>query len=61
MGVKKVFLYRTELVIEEKKHSFRTLLTLSIKSFSKSDIGTYTCISSNSLGRNEATIRVYGK
>ena len=54
------FVFRADLIIEEKKHLFRTLLTLTIKSFSKLDVGTYTCISSNSLGRNEATIRVYG-
>ncbi|CAH1964636.1 unnamed protein product [Acanthoscelides obtectus] len=32
---------------------------LVIRSFSPSDIGTYNCVSTNSLGRAEGTLRLY--
>lgn len=36
-------------------------MKLVIKSFAVSDVGTYHCVSTNSLGKAEGTIRVYGK
>ena len=36
-------------------------ISLTIKEFQSSDEGTYTCTSTNSLGRKDSTIRLYGK
>lgn len=34
---------------------------MRISNFSESDVGIYTCIASNMMGRANATIRLYGK
>jgi len=47
------------IVISEERQSYKVILTLTIKRFSQEDVGTYTCISNNSLGGDKATIRVY--
>jgi len=36
-------------------------MLLIIRSFSENDVGTYNCVSTNSLGRAEGTLRLYGK
>lgn len=36
-------------------------MRLIVRSFSPSDVGTYHCVSTNSLGRAEGTLRLYGK
>lgn len=36
-------------------------MILQIKSFNASDLGTYKCVSTNSLGHAEGTVRFYGK
>ena len=48
-------------ITTEEKASYQTVLTLTIRKFSDKDVGTYTCISTNSLGRKEGTIRLYSK
>jgi len=35
-------------------------MLLVVRSFSPSDVGTYHCVSTNSLGRAEGTLRLYG-
>lgn len=35
-------------------------MRLTIRSFSSVDVGTYHCVSTNSLGRAEGTLRLYG-
>lgn len=34
---------------------------MRISNFSESDVGIYTCIASNMMGRANSTIRLYGK
>lgn len=34
---------------------------MRISNFSESDVGVYTCIASNVMGRANSTIRLYGK
>ncbi|KAG4069649.1 hypothetical protein HA402_014672 [Bradysia odoriphaga] len=46
--------------ILEDRNGYKGLMTLIIRSFSVSDVGTYHCVSTNSLGKAEGTIRVYG-
>lgn len=48
-----------EFIIEEKTLSYKTILTITIKTFSPQDAGMYTCASTNSIGRKESTIRLY--
>lgn len=46
--------------VHENRSSYRTFMWLTIKRFSSTDIGTYNCVSTNSLGRAEGTLRLYG-
>ncbi|CAB3253841.1 unnamed protein product [Arctia plantaginis] len=45
--------------ISEERISYRAMMKLTIRHFSKSDIGTYNCVSTNSLGKSEGTLRLY--
>ncbi|KAI5651513.1 immunoglobulin i-set domain-containing protein [Phthorimaea operculella] len=45
--------------ITEERASYRVQMTLVIRSFARSDIGTYNCVSTNSLGKSEGTLRLY--
>ena len=40
---------------------YKETISLTIKKFEPSDEGTYTCTSTNSLGKKESTVRLYGK
>lgn len=40
---------------------YKTSLKMRISNFSESDVGIYTCIASNMMGRANSTIRLYGK
>ena len=40
---------------------YKETISLTIKKFKPSDEGTYTCTSTNSLGKKESTVRLYGK
>ncbi|XP_053670274.1 lachesin [Anopheles nili] len=45
--------------ITEDRHGFRTNMRLVVRSFSPADVGTYHCVSTNSLGRADGTMRLY--
>ncbi|ALC45533.1 CG14521, partial [Drosophila busckii] len=45
--------------ITEKRDGYRGVMLLVVRSFSASDVGTYHCVSTNSLGRAEGTLRLY--
>ncbi|XP_075979535.1 protein CEPU-1-like [Anticarsia gemmatalis] len=45
--------------ISEERSSYRVMMKLTIRYFSRSDIGTYNCVSTNSLGKSEGTLRLY--
>ncbi|XP_038221978.1 limbic system-associated membrane protein [Zerene cesonia] len=45
--------------IREEKSSYKVSMWLTIRQFSKNDIGTYNCVSTNSLGKSEGTLRLY--
>lgn len=40
---------------------YKTTMRMRISNFSESDVGLYTCIASNVMGRANSTIRLYGK
>lgn len=46
---------------ETESSMYAVTMTLTIKHLQKSDFGGYKCISKNSIGGIEATIRLYGK
>jgi len=51
---------RPKYGITEKRDGYRGVMLLVVRSFSPSDVGTYHCVSTNSLGRAEGTLRLYG-
>jgi len=46
-------------VLEEKTSDYGARMQLQIRDFQESDVGVYTCISTNSLGKSDGTIRFY--
>jgi hypothetical protein len=52
---------RPKYGITEQRVGYRGVIRLLVRSFSPSDVGTYHCVSANSLGRAEGTLRLYGK
>ena len=40
---------------------YTSVMYLTIKNIHKSDLGGYKCVSKNSIGDAEGTIRLYGK
>lgn len=49
----------SKYTIREERSGYKVLMWLVIRSFSTTDIGTYNCVSTNSLGRVEGTLRLY--
>lgn len=47
--------------IREERSGYKVFMWLIIRSFGSADIGTYNCVSTNSLGRADGTLRLYGK
>ncbi|XP_034255540.1 lachesin-like isoform X2 [Thrips palmi] len=45
--------------ISEHRKNYKVFMSLLIRSFREDDIGKYSCVSTNSLGRAESTIRLY--
>jgi len=45
----------------ENRTSYKVHLKLTINKFSQGDLGTYMCVSTNSLGHADGTVRLYGE
>jgi hypothetical protein len=45
----------------ENRTSYKIHLKLTINHFSRRDLGTYMCVSTNSLGHADGTVRLYGE
>lgn len=58
-GREEMLLNRPQYNVEERKFTYKIEVTLTIDNFSREDIGVYTCVSTNSLGLKESTVRVY--
>jgi neurotrimin len=56
-----MFCFRTKYTIREERSGYKVFMWLVIRQFSSNDIGTYNCVSTNSLGRAEGTLRLYGQ
>lgn len=48
-------------IIDYEENSYRAYMKLTIKNLQVADFGNYRCISKNSLGETEGSIRVYGQ
>jgi hypothetical protein len=60
-NVKKIFFPRAKHSIVENRTSYKVHLKLTINQFSRRDLGIYMCVSTNSLGHADGTVRLYGK
>ncbi|KAH1012333.1 hypothetical protein HUJ05_011508 [Dendroctonus ponderosae] len=49
----------SKYLVRENRIGYRVYMSLLIKSFSAKDVGTYNCVSTNSLGKAEGTLRLY--
>lgn len=49
------------LMTETENSMYACTMTLVIRKLQKSDMGGYKCISKNSIGDAEGTIRLYGE
>ncbi|KAI4499609.1 hypothetical protein M0802_005179 [Mischocyttarus mexicanus] len=45
--------------VREERSGYKVLMELAIKGFTEQDMGSYKCISTNSLGRADGTLRLY--
>ncbi len=50
----------TKYNITEESRDYRFVSTLRIKSLAKEDFGEYVCVAKNTIGKNEAVIKIYG-
>lgn len=48
-------------ITETLQSHYKTTMRMRISNFSESDVGVYTCIASNVMGRANDTIRLYGE
>lgn len=55
------FCYSAKYSIHETRSTYKVVMYLTIKSFNLADRGTYNCVSTNSLGRAEGTLRLYSE
>ncbi|CAD1478725.1 unnamed protein product, partial [Heterotrigona itama] len=46
--------------VREERSGYKVLMWLLIKGFTEQDVGSYKCVSTNSLGKADGTLRLYG-
>lgn len=52
---------RPKYSVREERTGYTVLMWLLIKKFTEKDVGSYKCVSTNSLGRADGTLRLYGE
>nr|XP_012135418.1 PREDICTED: lachesin-like isoform X3 [Megachile rotundata] len=45
--------------VREERSGYKVLMWLLIKGFTEQDVGSYKCVSTNSLGKADGTVRLY--
>lgn len=48
-------------ISEERISSYQLRTILVVSQFEPEDVGTYTCVATNTMGKAEGTLRLYGK
>lgn len=56
-----LLLLRSKFRSFEKVTDYSAIMVLSISNVTEHDVGTYSCISSNSLGKHAGSMKIYGK
>lgn len=46
---------------EEKVSLYELRTSMTIKNFTHADLGTYNCVSTNTMGRANSTVYMFGK
>lgn len=46
---------------EEKVSLYEIRMRLTIRNFTNTDLGTYKCVSTNTMGRANSTVHIFGK
>ncbi|KAJ3627960.1 hypothetical protein MTP99_015293 [Tenebrio molitor] len=44
---------------QEKRSGYKVIMVLTIHNVNRSDIGTYSCVASNTMGKSDASVRIY--
>ena len=52
---------RPKYNVREERTGYTVLMWLLIKKFTDRDVGSYKCVSTNSLGKADGTLRLYGE
>lgn len=58
---KNFFISGKHEITEDRISQYQLRMILEITGFSSEDSGTYTCVSTNTMGKAEGTLRLYGK
>ncbi|KAL1462697.1 hypothetical protein WDU94_014511 [Cyamophila willieti] len=62
------WMFENSIILESKKYhlndtdnSYRAHMKMTVRNLESKDFGSYKCISKNSLGETEGSIRLYGE
>ena len=61
LNLKNEYICSNKYSIEETRDGYKVAMRLVVKKFRQDDVGSYSCISSNSLGKVEGISRLYSK
>lgn len=56
-----VAMRRPKYRVREERTGYTVLMWLLVKRFTEKDVGSYKCVSTNSLGKADGTLRLYGE
>lgn len=48
-------------IVDEAQSNYRTVSRLKISNFGENDVGAYSCVVSNMMGRANSTVRLFGE
>lgn len=56
-----ILCFRPKYYIEEVKTNYKVNMYLNIQNLDMNDLGSYTCLASNSLGQANSSVRVHSE